>query len=680
MTTDKMYSARRSRIATIIGVMTLLGSSSAATATGRAAAPADDLARTASATTLCPSAFTQSQPTASLFPVPVPNQIPTTKLVNCTGGAYVAPEGAYSSKHTVAKFGDTGLVDDGCTTVTAITVTLTGTPAAAGHINIPYNAKTNARLPLADTTYGTVYGTFFQWSRKPGIAGYTADPLDYPVAVFVATPASGEFSQVIDIDPTAISLADLAAGHLHLASYVVGWGAAGSSAYDEITEITADITLDSSECGTEVHAEPANSEYGQPLVSVTYNTKNIADVDTIDPGDSIVNPVVCKAYADDSFTTELSAEALPGTYPIRCTGDATTQLGKRIDYFDSSYTVSKIPLTISAKATSKAYGTDLVLDPATDWEITAGALRDGDAISSVTLTGPAAAPAANAGTYTIVPSAAAGTGLSVYNISYVFAYLTVTKAPLTVTPDPVTVTQGDSAPASYTFSYDGWVNDENEATPPLGWVAPTCTSSYTTATRSTDPAPEITCTGGAATNYEFVFESGVVTVNAPRESTVAPQRQTLDVTVVGEGAVSSDPAGIDCPSTCVADFADDADVVLTAVPDSDATFQGWSGSCSGTGSCTVSMTEAHSVTATFAAASESPVTGEFEVRIDGGGSVRIGERICNASCTGSVSGDDLVTLTAEPRAGYLFAGWSGPCSGTGPCVVSLALAGDVTAS
>jgi hypothetical protein len=78
----------------------------------------------------------------------------------------------------------------------------------------------------------------------------------------------------------------------------------------------------------------------------------------------------------------------------------------------------------------------------------------------------------------------------------------------------------------------------------------------------------------------------------------------------GTGTVDSSPAGIDCGTVCSADF-DDAEVVrLTATPDVGSTFAGWSGACSGTGACSVPMTEARTVIATFdqqASATQSSV-------------------------------------------------------------------------
>jgi cellulose 1,4-beta-cellobiosidase len=70
----------------------------------------------------------------------------------------------------------------------------------------------------------------------------------------------------------------------------------------------------------------------------------------------------------------------------------------------------------------------------------------------------------------------------------------------------------------------------------------------------------------------------------------------------GSGTVTSSPAGISCGATCSASFASGTSVTLTATAASGSTFAGWSGACTGTGACTVAMSAAQSVTATFAGA------------------------------------------------------------------------------
>jgi Ca2+-binding RTX toxin-like protein len=74
---------------------------------------------------------------------------------------------------------------------------------------------------------------------------------------------------------------------------------------------------------------------------------------------------------------------------------------------------------------------------------------------------------------------------------------------------------------------------------------------------------------------------------------------TLTVNRTGNGRVVSSPAGIDCGATCAADFVSGATVTLTATPDAGWTFQGWTGACSGTGACVVTMDTAKTVGADF---------------------------------------------------------------------------------
>lgn len=67
----------------------------------------------------------------------------------------------------------------------------------------------------------------------------------------------------------------------------------------------------------------------------------------------------------------------------------------------------------------------------------------------------------------------------------------------------------------------------------------------------------------------------------------------------GVGTVKSSPPGIACGSACKAEFDSGGLVTLTAAPAAGSAFAGWSGSCSGTGSCQVTLNAAASVSAEF---------------------------------------------------------------------------------
>jgi FG-GAP repeat/Divergent InlB B-repeat domain len=154
------------------------------------------------------------------------------------------------------------------------------------------------------------------------------------------------------------------------------------------------------------------------------------------------------------------------------------------------------------------------------------------------------------------------------------------------------------------------------------------------------------------------------------------QGAALTVSLTGTGAVTSSPSGIACPATtCSADFGDATNVSLTATPVSGWQFSGWSGACSGSASCTVTMTAAESVTATFQQV--------FTLTVSDSGSGTITSTQSNIDCTGtcnaSFGSGTMVTLTAIPGNGNIFTGWSGACSGTGSCTVTMSAAENVTA-
>lgn len=74
---------------------------------------------------------------------------------------------------------------------------------------------------------------------------------------------------------------------------------------------------------------------------------------------------------------------------------------------------------------------------------------------------------------------------------------------------------------------------------------------------------------------------------------------TTSKTGAGSGTVTSNPAGINCGVDCAENYSSGTPVVLTANPVSGSTFTGWSGDCSGTGTCVLSMTAAKNAVANF---------------------------------------------------------------------------------
>src|SRR5438270_10175996 len=152
-------------------------------------------------------------------------------------------------------------------------------------------------------------------------------------------------------------------------------------------------------------------------------------------------------------------------------------------------------------------------------------------------------------------------------------------------------------------------------------------------------------------------------IAACKKDGTGPSTAQLTVSIAGTGTVTSVPAAIDCTTanagTCAADFANGGSVTLTAAPAVGSAFVGWSGNCSGTGSCALSMTAARSVTATFQQVLR------LSISMTGNGTVSsspvgISCTTGNAGkCTADFLSGTQVSLTATPAAGSVFSGWSG---------------------
>ena len=87
-----------------------------------------------------------------------------------------------------------------------------------------------------------------------------------------------------------------------------------------------------------------------------------------------------------------------------------------------------------------------------------------------------------------------------------------------------------------------------------------------------------------------------------KQATPVTTESTLTVAINGQGHISSNPLGIDCGTTCSADFANNLNVQIIAQASEGNSFTHWNQACSSesTTTCTLDMSSAHSATAYFA--------------------------------------------------------------------------------
>ncbi len=146
----------------------------------------------------------------------------------------------------------------------------------------------------------------------------------------------------------------------------------------------------------------------------------------------------------------------------------------------------------------------------------------------------------------------------------------------------------------------------------------------------------------------------------------------------GSGSVKSAPDGIDCGSTCSAEFTKGASVTLTATPDTGSSFDSWSGGgCGGSGTCEVRMDSDLTVSAAFSVKSHT-----LSASIQGDGTISGTGLTCGGtSCSGTYTYNTKVTLTATPRSGASFISWTGCDEVNGTyCSVTMTANKNVTAS
>jgi hypothetical protein len=207
----------------------------------------------------------------------------------------------------------------------------------------------------------------------------------------------------------------------------------------------------------------------------------------------------------------------------------------------------------------------------------------------------------------------------------------------------------------------------------------------------------VTLTASASVGSTFIQWTGCTVVAGPTcqvtmdqvRSVNAEFRLDTHLLVVGRngtgtGSVASAPAGISCPSTCTASFNHLTVVTLTPTSAMDSDFVGWSGACTGTGPCVVTMDAAKSTTATFnlkqfaLTVTRTTLGGATGTVTSAPAGIN-----CGADCSELFTSGTGVVLTATAGMSSVFGGWSGDCASARfntTCAVSMAAARNVTAT
>jgi hypothetical protein len=156
--------------------------------------------------------------------------------------------------------------------------------------------------------------------------------------------------------------------------------------------------------------------------------------------------------------------------------------------------------------------------------------------------------------------------------------------------------------------------------------------------------------------------------------------RTDSLTVVeagtGDGRVTSTPTGIDCPGDCSEPLPLGSMVRLVASANEGSVFTGWSGACTGTSPCDVTVDGSTVVVASFARR-----TYPLNVTQTGDGQARVtaseADIDCGTVCSTTVPHGTTVILSVSPEVGSELVTWSGGCAAAGSaptCTVTVTAA------
>ncbi len=268
-----------------------------------------------------------------------------------------------------------------------------------------------------------------------------------------------------------------------------------------------------------IAANPQTKTYGQTIAfgsgSTSFTPSGLQNGETIG--------TVTLAVGGNGGAATASVSGSPyAITPSAAVGGTFNSGNYAISYTTANLTVNPAPLTVTANGRTKTYGQTMTF---AGTEFSTGGLLNSDTVSSVTLTssGVAAAATVAGSPYAIVPSAAAGTGLANYTISYVNGTLTINQAALTVTANNRTKTYGQTVTFAGTeFTSSGLLNSDTVS-------SVTLTSSGAAATAAVSGSPYAivpsAATGTGLNNYSISYANGSLTIN-PASLTITANNRT----------------------------------------------------------------------------------------------------------------------------------------------------------
>ena len=218
------------------------------------------------------------------------------------------------------------------------------------------------------------------------------------------------------------------------------------------------------------------------------------------------------------------------------------------------------------------------------------------------------------------------------------------------------------------------------------WTVSTSGSGVGGAAETEYTANPLTITLGADTTVTAVFTAKATPTPSPTPEPTPTYK--LTATAGSGGSIECRTGSVSGTIvSCTGTFDEDTVIKIIPTVSITHTFGSWTGcdSISSANVCTVTMTAAKTVTASFTARSTPTPTYKLDARAGSGGSVRCrtgGISGTIVSCTGTFDEDTIVTITASVSNTHTFGSWTGcdSISSANVCTVTMNAARTVRAA
>ena len=281
-----------------------------------------------------------------------------------------------------------------------------------------------------------------------------------------------------------LALATSATTGSNVGSYAINASGGTATNYD-FTYNPGTLTI--SKAMLTVNADDKTRQYGLANPTLTSTITGFRNSDTA----SVISNL--------ALATSATTGSNVGTYAINASGGTATNYD--FTYNPGTLTISKAMLTVNADDKTRQYG---LANPTLTSTITGFRNSDTSSVISNLALATSATTGSNVGTYAI--NASGGTATN-YDFTYNPGTLTISKAMLTVNADDKTRQYGLANP-TLTSTITGFRNSDTSS------VISNLALATSASIGSNVGTYAINASGGTATNYDFTYNPGTLTVTA----------------------------------------------------------------------------------------------------------------------------------------------------------------------